>query len=153
MSRISRRAFCASVGALFGSAAVSKSAVARSFAANTEKINVAQIDRQRILTAAQRYLNEEPITITASSSPRSAGGKHDYFSEGDYWWPDPKNPDGPYIQRDGLSNPNNFADHRRHLILQTGLVQTRSAAYRINDGETYAAKAAPHPCASVVCEA
>jgi Alginate lyase len=51
----------------------------------------------------------------------SAGGLHDYFSEGDYWWPDPKNPDGPYIQRDGQSNPANFDDHRkamRRLSLQ-----------------------------------
>src|SRR5258707_453217 len=42
--------------------------------------DVAATDRQRILTAADRYLREEPVTITASFSPRSAGGKHDYCS-------------------------------------------------------------------------
>ena len=26
------------------------------------------------------------------SSPRSPGGRHDFFSEGDYWWPDPGEP-------------------------------------------------------------
>ena len=26
------------------------------------------------------------------TSPRSAGGPHDFFSEGDYWWPDPAEP-------------------------------------------------------------
>ena len=58
------------------------------------KFDVAAIDRGRILAAADRYLREDPVTVTASSSPRSAGGKHDFFSEGDYWWPDEKNPKG-----------------------------------------------------------
>ena len=49
-------------------------------------------ERARVLAAADRYLKEQPITVTASSSPRSAGGPHDFFSEGDYWWPDPEHP-------------------------------------------------------------
>src|SRR5206468_6777799 len=44
-------------------------------------------ERDRVVTAARKYIAEAPITITASSSPRSAGGLHDSFSEGDYWWP------------------------------------------------------------------
>ena len=75
---------------------------------------VAKFERARVLKAANDFLKEAPITITASVSPRSAGGVHDFFSEGDYWWPDPQNPNGPYIQRDGMSNSNNFVDHRRH---------------------------------------
>src|ERR1700760_3885710 len=51
---------------------------------------VAATDRSRILAAADRYLAEQPITVTASHSKRSKGGAHDYFSEGDYWWPDEK---------------------------------------------------------------
>src|SRR4051812_49544717 len=61
-------------------------------------------------------MKDAPVTVTAAHSARSAGGPHDYFSEGDYWWPDPQNPDGPYIQKDGLSNPGNFNDHRRALM-------------------------------------
>src|SRR5688572_10103243 len=40
--------------------------------------NVAKFDRARVLTAANKYLTEEPMTITASKSPRSAGGLHDF---------------------------------------------------------------------------
>src|SRR5258705_5082178 len=87
-----------------------------SVVAQKPPFNVASFDRARVLKAANQYLKEAPITITASSSPRSAGGLHDYFSEGDYWWPDPQNPEGPYIQRDGMPNPNNFVDHHRYLI-------------------------------------
>jgi hypothetical protein len=62
------------------------------------KLDLAAIERSRVLTAANKYLVQAPVTVTASASPRSAGGKHDFFSEGDYWWPDPANPGGPYIQ-------------------------------------------------------
>ena len=144
MRRISRRDFCAGAGTLLASAAVSKSAVARGFAESSEKINVAEIDRTRILSAAQRYLKEEPITITSASSPRSAGGKHDYFSEGDYWWPDPKNPGGPYIQRDGMSNPDNFVAHRHAMIRLSLQVPALAAAWILTKEERYAAHAARH---------
>src|SRR5205814_10352188 len=125
-------------------AAVSESGLVRSFAANAEKVNVAEIDRKRILSAAQRCLKEEPITVTAYSSPRSAGGKHDYFSEGDYWWPDPKDPNGPYIQRDGMSNPDNFVAHRHAMIRLSLHVPALAAAWILTKEEPYAAHAAKH---------
>src|SRR5262245_33441801 len=65
--------------------------------AQNRGLDIVTIDRARVLKAANQYLSEKPITITASSSPRSAGGLHDFFSEGDYWWPDPQNPNGPYV--------------------------------------------------------
>src|SRR5260370_12181945 len=80
------------------------------------RLDINSIDRPRILKAADKYIGERPVTITSAQSPRSTGGKHDYFSEGDYWWPDPKNPDGPYIQRDGMSNPDNFNTYRQALM-------------------------------------
>ncbi len=76
-------------------------------------------ERTRVVTAADQYVKEAPVTVTASRSPRSAGGPHDFFSEGDYWWPDPDHPDGPYIQRDGMTNPANFVEHRRALMHET----------------------------------
>src|SRR5262245_54612251 len=57
-----------------------------------EALDIRAVDRTRILRAARHYLRESPATITSFPSPRSAGGPHDYFSEGDYWWPDPANP-------------------------------------------------------------
>jgi hypothetical protein len=101
-------------------------------------------DRARILQAANRYLAEPPITITASSSSRSAGGPHDYFSEGDYWWPDPKNPGGPYVQRDGMSNPDNFNDHRRYLMRLSVQVPTLGAAWKLTKDPRYATHASAH---------
>ncbi|HJZ68325.1 MAG TPA: alginate lyase family protein [Blastocatellia bacterium] len=107
-------------------------------------IDLAKFDHDRILRAANQYLIEKPITITASPSPRSAGGSHDYFSEGDYWWPDPANPNGPYIQRDGMSNPDNFNDHRRTLMRLSVQVPPLVAAWRITNDSRYSNKAAEH---------
>jgi hypothetical protein len=43
------------------------------------RLNVAKLERSRVLKAANDFLKEAPITITASVSPRSAGGVHDFF--------------------------------------------------------------------------
>ena len=77
-----------------------------------------ELETQPASIAAARSV---PAAVAGRRSPRSAptrsaGGPHDFFLEGDYWWPDPKNPDGPCIRRDGESNPDNFVEHRRALV-------------------------------------
>src|SRR5689334_4283311 len=108
------------------------------------KFDLARFERARVLKAANQYLKEEPITVTASTSPRSAGGLHDFFSEGDYWWPDPQNLDGPYIQRDGMTNPNNFVDHRKYLMRLSVQVPALVAAWKLTGDERYARHAVNH---------
>src|SRR5438874_11763451 len=115
--------------------------------------DLAGIERRRVLNAADRYLSEEPVTVTAYSSPRSAGGRHDYFSEGDYWWPDPRNPDGPYIQKDGMTNPGNFVEHRRAMMRLSVQVPALTAAWVLTAKRVYAAKAAEHLRAWFISEA
>jgi hypothetical protein len=112
--------------------------------AQETRFNVRSNDRARVLKAANQYLSEKPITITASSSPRSAGGLHDFFSEADYWWPDPKDPNGPYIQRDGMSNPNNFVEHRRALMRLSVQVPALVAAWKLTKDKCYAQHAVRH---------
>src|SRR3989440_10764035 len=113
-------------------------------AAQRSDFHVAKFDRARILKAANQYLSETPITITASHSARSAGGVHDFFSEGDYWWPDPQNPGGPYIQRDGLSNPDNFVEHRRALMRLSVQIPALAAAWKLTKDSRYAKHTARH---------
>src|ERR1700752_5053991 len=99
VNSISRRAFCSSVLTSMTALVVSRSLFAHEDQPRNMGLDLAKFERPSVLKAADQYLHEPPITITESSSPRSAGAKHDYFSEGDYWWPDPKNPEGPYIER------------------------------------------------------
>jgi hypothetical protein len=103
---------------------------------------LAKADRQRILKLAEAALGMEPVAITQFPAKLSEGGPHDFYSNGDYWWPDPNKPDGlPYIQRDGQSNPNNFSAHRRALRNMRDAVAALAAAYAIDGQEKYAAKA------------
>ena len=102
------------------------------------------LERARVVAAADRYLREAPVTITATSSPRSAGGRHDFFSEADYWWPDPEHPGGPYLQRDGMTNPGNFVEHRRAMVRLSLHVPALVAAWTLTRDRRYAAHAARH---------
>jgi hypothetical protein len=108
------------------------------------KKEIIQTLRDDILAQAAWALKEQPVTITAYECPRSAGGKHDFYSEGDYWWPDPANPEGPYIQRDGQTNPDNFVDHRRAMVRFSRIVGALASAYVITRDEKYARHAFTH---------
>jgi hypothetical protein len=116
-------------------------------------VDLRKIERARVLAAAEAYLAEPAVTVTASSSPRSAGGPHDYFSEADYWWPDPASPGAPYVQRDGLSNPDNFDGHRQALRRLSLQVPALAAAFRLTGEARYATHAGRHLRAWFVDEA
>jgi hypothetical protein len=116
-------------------------------------IDVWAVDRGRILRLADAALKEQPVTVTAASSPRSAGGLHDFFSEADYWWPDPANPGGPYIQRDGQSNPDNFDEHRKAMRRLSIQVPALVAAWKLTGQPHYADHAVRHLRAWFVDEA
>ena len=105
---------------------------------------LAEIERPRVVSQAERNLNEAPRTITAFPAARSAGGMHDFYSEGDYWWPDPKNPDGPYIRRDGETNPDNFVAHRDAMRRLSQIVPALVAAYELTNDSRYARHAVDH---------
>ncbi|WP_263365406.1 alginate lyase family protein [Edaphobacter bradus] len=105
---------------------------------------VAATDRSRILAAADKSLAEQPVTVTAAHSERSPGGLHDFYSEGDYWWPDPKNPGGPYIRRDGFSNPANFNAHREAMVRLSLIVPALTAAWLLTKQPKYADHAGHH---------
>ncbi|MFC2080940.1 alginate lyase family protein [Bacteroidota bacterium] len=107
-------------------------------------IDVSKFDRDRVLKAADQYLLEEPVTVTASQCERSSGGLHDFYSEGDYWWPDPENPEGPYIRKDGQTNPGNFVAHRKAMRNLSIWVPALVAAYKITGDVKYAEHALRH---------
>ncbi len=103
--------------------------------------NLQAYERARVVALADAALHDRPRTITSVINPRSPGGPHDFSSEGDYWWPDPENPGGPYIKRDGMTNPDNFIAHRELLLAFARDTSALIAAYRITHDERYAAAA------------
>lgn len=114
--------------------------------------DLVEIEQPRILRKAAAYLHEEPLTVTAFPAERSAGTRHDFYSEGDYWWPDPDIPDGPYLRRDGMTNPDNFVAHRRAMVRLSEIIGTLTSAWIITKDARYAAHAREHLLAWFVDE-
>jgi len=111
---------------------------------NPTPARVADVLRAEIMSQAAWAMEQPPATVTDFVCPRSAGGKHDFYSEGDYWWPDPDHPDGPYIQRDGMTNPDNFVAHRLAMIRFSRVAGSLASAYKITGDEKYARQAFRH---------
>jgi hypothetical protein len=142
MKTFSRREFCALAGGTAASLAGTSAWAAVPAKGGYEL--VVSIDRERTLTGANKYLSEGPVTVTASHSERSPGGPHDFYSEGDYWWPDPKNPGGPYLRRDGETNPANFNGHREAMVRLSLIVPALTAAWLLTHQKKYADHAGRH---------
>jgi len=100
--------------------------------------------QKKILADAALALQQQPVTVTAQTSSRSAGDKHDFFSEGDYWWPNPVSVDSPYVQRDGMTNPDNFVAHRYAMIRFSRLIGALGSAYKITGDDKYVRHALLH---------
>lgn len=110
----------------------------------TIKMLASNMLRKQLIEEGDWALTQHAITVTAESSPRSAGNKHDFFSEGDYWWPNPANPDGPYISIDGKTNPNNFVAHRLAMIRFSEIIGALASAYQLTNDEKYVKHAVMH---------
>ncbi|MBE9598251.1 alginate lyase family protein [Pedobacter sp. MC2016-24] len=108
------------------------------------KKDAAALLKEQVMKEARWALQQAPVTVTAESSPRSSGGKHDFFSEADYFWPDPKNPEGPYVERDGLTNPDNFVAHRKAMIRLSNVIGALASAYVLTGDEKYVKHAILH---------
>lgn len=82
-------------------------------------------------------------SVTNKSQTPPSGDKHDYMSQGPYWWPDPAKPNGlPYIRRDGERNPEllKITDSTQ-LGDMIGDAETLALAYYFTRDEKYAAQA------------
>lgn len=95
-----------------------------------------------LLKNADQSLTKTLESVMDKDVIPASGDKHDYLSMGRYFWPDPTKPDGkPYINRDGVSNPELEKLDRTRLSRMTSNVTTLSLAYYFSGNEKYAAKA------------
>lgn len=100
--------------------------------------------RRQVVAQADEDLARNPVTVTSFIAERSSGGLHDFYSEGDYWWPDTLHPDGPYVRRDGETNPDNFVAHRHAMIRFSSIVGELTSAYLVTGDKKYAEHALEH---------
>lgn len=97
-----------------------------------------------LITRANAALTAKTTSVMDKSAVAASGNKHDYFSYGPYWWPDPTDPQHQrYIKRDGYVNPDsrNGTDSVAFAKLCSN-VETLALAYYFTEKEAYAEKAA-----------
>lgn len=82
----------------------------------------------------KRVLDLPVRGITSVVSPYSCGGAREFYSEADYWWRDPDDPAGKYINRDGESNPDCFNRHRK-LVMRLSYITGVLAQEYLQTGE------------------
>src|SRR5215471_1327310 len=83
---------------------------------------------------AASALKSGPWSVTTHRPPNVDAGPNDYYSEGPYWWPDPKDPKAPYIRKDGERNPNRFMGNRNDLgNVCTAVLALGMGGYILND--------------------
>ncbi|MEZ4863066.1 MAG: alginate lyase family protein [Caldilineaceae bacterium] len=97
----------------------------------------------KLLRDAEKALTAGPFSVMDKPFTPPSGDKHDYYSIGPYWWPNPDTADGlPYIRRDGEVNPERErfdASQRSHM---ENAVITLALAYYFSEEERFAAHAA-----------
>jgi len=99
-------------------------------------------NKDNLLALAEAALNVTPPHVTLHKARYSEGGPHDFYSNGDFWWPNPNTADGlPFVQRDGETNPGNFTAHRISMRTMRTCTANLAAAYHITQDEKYAQKA------------
>lgn len=108
------------------------------------KKRVSGLLHDEIITRGNTALTQDPLTITSFIAERSTGNMHDFYSEGDYWWPNPISPDSAYIRHDGETNPDNFVAHRHAMIRFSTLVGDLTSAWIITGDKKYAVQALEH---------
>jgi hypothetical protein len=112
--------------------------------AGVAPFDLVAIEHARVVRAASVYAESPIRTITAIDAPRSPATRHDYYSEADYWWPDPAHPGGAYVRRDGFSNPAKFDGHRDALIRFGIEMPALAAAWLVSRRPHFAMRAAAH---------
>lgn len=126
----------------------------RTFLLQPDQLNALKAERSRSPEVAEAYrqliaraeaaLARRPVSVTDKVTIPPSGDRHDYLSIAPYWWPDPSDPRGPYVRRDGEVNPDRDGNRydRTAMGRMSGDVQALGLAYFYTDDPRYAAGAA-----------
>jgi Alginate lyase len=99
---------------------------------------------QALLRDAETALSHPNYSVTDKTLTPASGDKHDYYSFGPYWWPNPAGKNGmPYVRKDGQINPDaktNATDSKR-LVQFADDLRLLALRWFYQPDQKYAAKA------------
>ena len=96
---------------------------------------------RRLRAEADRRMREGPWSVTFERPKATELDPHDYYSEAPYWWPNPDNPSGPFLRKDGQSNPGRFLSNKTALNSMCDAVFALGTAAFFLDDQRYAQRA------------
>ena len=96
---------------------------------------------KEILAEADDALKQPVSNVVDAGDVPPSGDPHDYYSYSPYWWPDPNNPNGPYIWRDGEINPDRYTSDISRIETMVKRVTTLVPAWYFTEEERYAVSA------------
>ncbi len=94
-----------------------------------------------IVEEADEALGQPMVNVVDEGALPPSGDPHDYYSYSPYWWPDPENPDGPYIWRDGETNPDRNTSDVSRIEAMVDRVTSLVPAWYFTGDERYAESA------------
>ncbi len=101
-----------------------------------------QAAAERLRRDADARLNDGPWSVTFHRPKDRKIAVNDYYSEAPYWWPDPANPGGPFIRKDGVTNRSRFLGNREDLGRMGQAVFLLGSAAWLFDDPRYAERTA-----------
>nr|WP_299173663.1 alginate lyase family protein [uncultured Allomuricauda sp.] len=85
---------------------------------------------------------EQPVAnVVDEGALPPSGDPHDYYSYSPYWWPNPEDPNGPYIWRDGEINPDRNTSDISRIEAMVNRVTSLVPAWYFTGDERYAESA------------
>jgi hypothetical protein len=99
---------------------------------------------RELVIRADKALASKPASVMDKRSIPVSGDRHDYVSLARYWWPNPANPKGAYVRRDGDTNPDVESNRfdRSALSRMAREADTLALAYYYSGERKYAEGAA-----------
>ncbi|MBT8236462.1 MAG: alginate lyase family protein [Bacteroidia bacterium] len=96
---------------------------------------------KEIVEDADAALEQPVANVVDEGALPPSGDPHDYYSYSPYWWPNPDNPDGPYIWRDGEVNPDRNTSDVSRIEAMVDRVTSLVPAWYFTGDERYAESA------------
>lgn len=99
---------------------------------------------RELIARADKALAAKPASVMDKRSIPVSGDRHDYVSLARYWWPNPADPKGAYVRRDGDTNPDVESNRfdRTALSRMEREADTLALAYYYSGERKYAEGAA-----------
>jgi hypothetical protein len=97
---------------------------------------------RRLRSEADKRMKEGPWSVTADRPKGVDLDPHEYYSEAAYYWPNPDNPAGPDLRKDGQANPTRVIANQTSLNAMSDAVFALGVASFLLDNPAYGKRAA-----------